>query len=419
MNKKYLAIIVGIILLLVVVAAFVFGSKDKPAEEVTNGNGTFPEGTNVPTEGTSSFGLPTDSGDYEALPKTPDAKARFHKITDVPVAGYLVLGSSDDLNLHLLYTEKETGHIFDYKYQTAIANRLTNTTIPRVQNVLWTSTGERAVFRYFDGDENSIKTYSARLVTEVATDTQETRLEGLFLENNIDEVTLISPQTKSSIFYLKKDESGGEIGYKADIATGKTSAIFKSSFNEWATLWQGKLYLYPKPSGLLEGFLYILNENGAGLSDTSLEKVVGNKLGLAPLPNKTGSKILFSETKESVPAVSLYVAKTKIISALPIKTFAEKCVWSEKESQIFYCAVPLSFPGAVYPDDWYKGKVRLSDALISYNTETGFFQILAVMERDLGEFVDVEGMSLAKDDSIIFFKNKTDQTLWSFSLSKQ
>ena len=420
MNKKIVAIIIGVVLVLIIVALFVFQSPEAPAPEDAGGNGVFPESSSLP-EGTSGFGLPNlPGGESGTTSASVDIESRFHKITNAPVAGYVALGSNEDLNLNLRYAEKETGHIFDYKAGGTVAERVTNTTIPRVQDVLWDKTGGKAIFRYFDGDENTVKTFVASLVSSVSTSsgatTTETKLDGVFLPDNITSLGYsTNTRIKNPIFYLTTSGSGAT-GYLTDFSGGKLTPIFNSSFSDWDVMWPNKLYLFTKPSGLMEGFVYTLNENLSSATETSVEKVLGGRLGLSPLPNKTGSLMLFSESKGATPELSLYKVAQKEISSLPLKTFAEKCAWGEKNEKIFYCAVPLSFPGGIYPDDWYKGKSQTSDGFVSYNIETGFFQILAIMERDLGERVDVTDLVVAADDSVLFFKNKLDQSLWSFSI---
>lgn len=398
-----------ILIIIIIVIIFAFrGDEDKQLPKEEN---KFPQGGDRGT--TPGFGLEEDSGVLagEGPEGVTEELVSYRKITEAPVAGFVTFGETADDTLRLRFVEKETGHIYEYNPEKNTAPvRISNTTIPGAQEALWSAEGDGIIYRYLDSPEDTIKTFVAVLKeNSLATSTEETRykLDGVFLADDIDAVTVNqTPSATNPIFYIIQDENGA-LGYRTDFRGSKITKTFSSQFGEWLPLWtETQIYLLAKPSGLAGGYLYNLE----------LSKILGGKKGFTALPNQTGEKIFFTESQNQIPSAKIWTPKISSSLDLGLRTFSDKCVWSKIEKLILYCAVPLGFPAGVFPDDWYKGSAHFSDVFTKINTETGGIEIIFNPEQGAAEAIDGEHLSLSSDDNFLFFRNRTDESLWQISL---
>ena len=97
---------------------------------------------------------------------------------------------------------------------------------------------------------------------------------------------------------------------------------------------------------------------------------------------------------------------------LPATTLSEKCVWSNKQTGVVFCAVPQKLSGLPLPDSWWSGEVSFIDDLWRIDTETGE----ATMVWDQNDF-DMVKMFLSPEEDYLFFVNKKDSTLWAVRLA--
>jgi len=104
------------------------------------------------------------------------------------------------------------------------------------------------------------------------------------------------------------------------------------------------------------------------------------------------------------------------MSKLLQQTLPEKCVWSVRVKNDLICGSPKSID-STEPDNWYQGITHFSDRVWRFNTDTGFTDVLADPKNDFNIILDVENPELAPDEDYIFFRNKTDQTLWALKLN--
>ena len=99
-----------------------------------------------------------------------------------------------------------------------------------------------------------------------------------------------------------------------------------------------------------------------------------------------------------------------------MNTLPEKCIWSNTDSKIIYCAVPKNFPAGDYPDAWYQGLVNFTDDIWLINTDTMASTLIFDLEKQANKNLDITDLHLDKNDNFLFFTNKTDMTLWSLNL---
>jgi len=86
---------------------------------------------------------------------------RLRKISEKPIAGALAFKSGESTLVR--FVDKASGHIFEANVQDTNLQRLTNTTMPKIQEAVWA--GENSVvLRYLKEDEETIESVVLKLV---------------------------------------------------------------------------------------------------------------------------------------------------------------------------------------------------------------------------------------------------------------
>lgn len=411
-RQRKILTIGGIILLLIVsilTLYFVF-REPAPTEEVPGP--TFGE-----TSGTREGTLQERENDRTANTGIFSPTARLRLLSEEPTSGATTI-FIEQLNEEgrqeiVRYNERESAHVFDIELTDLEKERISNTTIPRIYESLWTNDGERVVLRYLDDNNQTVVTYSATLVEEEEQTEGKTpyRLEGSFLQNDI--VDLVVSPDKSEIFWFTKtlQESQGVIS-NPDGTNARV--LFTSPFTEWLPQWHetGALTLTTKASGHASGFSYIVP-----LSTGGLNRVTGDITGLTTLTSPSGEYVLYSEGTTSTLSTYLLNTETNESSELSISTLPEKCVWQNDE--ILYCGVPTTLASYAYPDAWYQGKILFSDNLYSIDPQTGRTSLLYSPENRDGEIIDVYKPLLSESGDYLIFNNKHDMSLWAFTINQR
>ncbi len=345
------------------------------------------------------------SSQKEIAPKETisSASGALRQISAKPVSGATVFLRENAPIVR--YIERQTGHIYELKQKTRSAERITNTTIPKIQHARWGNNNDNIVLQYVD-DNDTIKTVSAKIVREgnnVGT------LKGSFLPDNTYEIS-ISPDTER-LFYMFR-AANDAVGTVANIDGGGKKQIFDSPITEWLPYWVDKntIMLATKPTAGANGFLYTLNAT-TGL----INKVFGDVRGLTTLSSKDRKRVLFSASTGNSFETFIYDVAKGISLPFPITTFPEKCVWGN-DNVTLYCGAPDSIPPLPYPDVWYQGRISFNDTIWKIDTETGALDILATPKDDARTEIDFIRPLLSPNEDVLIFMNKKDSTLWSLQL---
>lgn len=372
---------------------FPFGKKPTGTETESNGGlVTVPSDQN----GGQTIDLALVSENNEVLP-------RLRQISDIPTAGAIAfdVGSTTIIR----YIERATGHINETTSNSPAVKKISNTTIPKIHEALWSSDGSKLLIRYIKDDPSIIRTFYAKIAT---TSRPEQTIEGIFLPDGIREVSVFG----SKMFYMTETGSGSQ-GILANIDGSAKTSVFNSSFSDWrSSLSAGTgAIIFTRPSGIAQGSAYILNTTNGLYS-----KIAGDLLGLVALGNTDSSHVLVSATVNRGLTTMVFDSKTNKNTSIGVQTIVDKCIWSAKNKNIVFCAVPRSLPNAVYPDDWYKGKVSLDDSLWKIDVVSGETENLFDPELEAGISMDMIKLSLNQTENILLFTNKKDMTVWTYGL---
>ncbi|MEK7607708.1 MAG: hypothetical protein AAB484_02165 [Patescibacteria group bacterium] len=330
---------------------------------------------------------------------------RLRQISTSPTAGAIAFNVGSTTIIR--YIDRATGHISETTSDNLAVKKISNTTIPKIHEVLWSSDGSKLLIRYIKDDSVTIRTFYAKIAT---TTRPERAIEGLFLADDIRDISV----SGNKIFYMTEMSSGSS-GVLANFdGSGKTT-VFTSSFSDWRSALSSPTgaIIFTRPSGIAEGSAYILN-----IGNGSYSKIVSDLLGLVALGNADGSRVLVSAIVNRGLTTMVFDSKTNKGESVSIQTIVDKCTWSTKNKNIIFCAVPQSLPTGVYPDDWYKGKVSFDDGLWKIDVVSGETENLFDPELEAGVSMDMIKLSLDKEENVLLFTNKKDMTVWIYNLKQ-
>ena len=335
---------------------------------------------------------------------------KIRMLSQIPVAGFGLSETSSTTGVR--YLERASGNVYEIGPEEAKARRITNTTIPRIYEALFTLNGGGVIIRYLRDDNKTIETYSASIPVIAQspgqTGDQAKELKGIFFPQNIPTIS-VSPDGKK-IFYIV-GFGGGSLGFVSDPLNGNRQQIFNSPLAEWLSSWQQEktITLSTKPSGGIPGYSFSLTP-----ATKAFEKVAHGP-GITTRLSPNGNLMLFGDAGETGITLAVYDIKNEKIISLGVRTLPEKCDWATDSSKI-YCAVPINIPLIKLPDAWYQGQFFFSDRIWLINPTDGASAMLFDLAQETGKRIDAINLLVSKNESNLFFINKADQSLWSIKL---
>lgn len=359
----------------------------------------FPENSTEEIDG-EIMTIP-DLGQTEG--EIPLSENALIQISRNPVAG---MGFRESVaTTTVIYVERETGNFFSYDADSNEKMRLTNATLPRIQEAVFSTDGTRALLHYLSEDRNSVETFMTDIPEMPTTELGE--LGGSFLPRNISGAT---PEIGANFFYIVEDAEK-VTGF---VTTSKTdSQVWTSPMREWipSKIAGGNFSLQTKASGAVPGYVYIFNRDSK-----VMRRVIGNTLGATALIRPDLKAAIYSESDGEWVRLSLIDMEDGTRTELGARTLPEKCVWKNLKRAEIICAVPNQVIPGLYPDQWYQGEASFSDSLWLVNTEDGTISLLANLKEEAGMDIDATNLTLDKKDELLIFKNKRDGSLWKLTL---
>ena len=310
------------------------------------------------------------------------------------------------------YVERSNGNIYDAFADTLDARRISNTTIPRIEEALFVDSGTQVLLRYLRDDNRTIETFLGKLPEQQLFGDSLPELTGSFLSQNIYDV-VVSPDTKQLFFTTPF--TNDVFGFIQDVITNRRIQVFSSPLRGWLPSWnRDGIFVTTKATGFGTSTLFKLDTT----KDTKTpEKVIGNVYGMATLLSPDGQKVLYSRTNSEGVGLILYDRKTKKYTDLKLKTLVEKCVWNNS-STLIYCGVPESWDSGTYPDIWYQGATTFRDSLWRIDP-SGLFGNTEIenISQTAGEDIDLIKPALDKEEKYLYFINKKTLSFWQFNIT--
>jgi len=412
MSRKttYIILIILVVLLAVVGWYFFFVRSTPPStlDTTSDNSDLFPFGSNTsngsgqtgtvqPNNGQSSTTIDLSGSSLAPQP-------RLRKVSDDQVSGAVLFDRGGFSLIH--YMDRATGHIFESNADNLAKIKISNITMPKIYETLWSKDGLELIARYLKDDDVTIQSFYGVLP---ATTTSNSSVEGYFLPSNIRELSLYDKK----IIYLDPAQNG--VLASSGIDGGKKVFSTNLYSQDWLlALTNTKSALVgAKPSGLISGDLYVLD-----ISTGIKTKIMTDILGLTGTISPDGNMVFASAEQGGGIASAIYSISDKKVSTLSLKTLSDKCAWSNKDKTIIYCAVPVSIPNGIYPDDWYQGTVSFSDRLWKINTTNQETDLVLDPSVETGSDMDIIKIYVGPSDSKIIFINKKDSSLWVLDIQE-
>lgn len=411
MSKKTLFILV-LTLLIAAGTAYWFLTKDSPsgqAVDSTEGGNIFPFGNGATsTPAAPQQGAASTMGDgvtIDLAGSNQNGIPRLRRLSSVQTAGVVAFDKASTTVMR--HVERSTGHIYETT-SSSVAIKISTITIPKVHEALWAPDGQRLLMRYLKEDGQTIRTFYAKIAT---TTKPEQALEGMFLSDGIRDAVIAG----NKLFTLEYG-SGGVRGILSNLDGSTKVAVFNSSHSDWGvghSASASRATVFSRPSAQSSGAAYSLN-----LTNGEYSLITSDVPGLTALVSPDGSRAIASGLVGTTLKTVSYDLKTGASTQLSLSTLTDKCVWSSRERQMVYCAVPQTIPNGSYPDDWYKGRTSLSDGLWRIDTVSGMTENLMTPELEATISMDMIKLSLDQDEETLVFLNKNDMTAWAYRLKE-
>lgn len=350
-----------------------------------------------------------DGDDSDPSEDTPDPTIdqpdRLWLVSDRPVAGSQWV-TRDDGTRAIWYIHKENGHLYEHDLDNRQSTRLTNTTIPRVQEAFISSEGDHVIYRYVDIDSRNLKTYLASVIQTPNGDTPYT-VDGSFLPDNLTNVSL-SPNG-DQVFSIQ-NTTDGIIGVLYSINTEQGEVIFQSPLREWRSEWstEDEITLFTKPAENTVGVAYQLT------TSTREQEKITDGYGLTVSVSPDNQYVLSSQIRESGEYGSRIHESTDPQTAIITSdTLSDKCNWGEG---MLYCGIPNNLPNQPLKN-WYQGRISFSDQLVSFRlSDREQRNIFRREELDKGPF-DITNILQNSSVNHLLFTNKRNDQLWALDLN--
>ena len=336
---------------------------------------------------------PTDGGTDgigEGEGTETGAPPPLRRVSGEMVAGarFINKGTSTPI---IRYMERKTGHMYDVLADSYTATRITNTTVPGIDRMVWTS--DTAALLQSLSEEKTPQNFLGRIKTTTQT------LSGIPLSGFARAAV-----TGSGALVLATERENGVLVETARADGSGRQTIFASPIRSWIPLAGGtKVFLETAPSATTDGFLYELKSG-------VLIKVAGDMNGFMASVSPSGRYVAYSGLGSGV--FRILDTEKKNFYEIPVKTLATKCGWIPKREPALVCGIPKSLALGTYPDDWLLGRVATADTLWLINPVNGSAEIIVDPEAEAGASLDIADVTVDETGSFVLFTNKNDLTLW-------
>lgn len=386
MKRRVILISVIIILALGAAAAYFLTLPPSPTRRSFFGNlpiigGRAPLGVKPPAE---------EKEEGKIAPR--EEKVLIRQIVDQDILAPTI--SPDKKSLY--YVLRENGHILKSDLDGNNEETLTNLTILESFDGFWSPLKTKAVIFYHES--GMVK----KFVEETATGTPSR-----FLPQEVQSFSW-SPDGKSMAYLIPQGGQTNLVIADQDNKGGRV--VFSTPIPDFTLQWVSKnsILLVSRPSGLAPSLVMrfdVVKRQAEPLLTASRGVVV------RPMPDASGFAFSKSSASSQVEAMALYTFKDGRSAPLDIITIAEKCAFSP-DSQKLYCGVPQGGVRSPSPDEWYKGAVAFSDAIVEIDLKNNQSKTLMENQAD----VDVISPFVSPDGQYLFFQDKKDGTLWRLTL---
>lgn len=296
------------------------------------------------------------------------------------------------------FLDRASGNIYRFMAHERSLVRLSNKTLPGIQQASWLPDGTRAYVRFLS-NSGGTETLASFVLPESGEG-------GFFLEQNLAAAKAAGP---NSLFTMLSGTSGS-VGSLASGDGTNQRTLFTSLLSSLVVHPSGgSFFAHTKASNLLQGYGFSINTTTGGFT-----RILGPLRGLATLPSPDGTRLLYSFVDRGNLRLAVLDTQSRAGTSMPLATLVEKCVWAKNGLSV-YCAIPTSIPQGL-PDTWYQGAVTTSDRIWRIDMQARVATL--IIDPSAVADVSVDGVALEVDpeEDVVLFTDRHSGNLWLYDL---
>ena len=332
--------------------------------------------------------------------------ARLRQVSARPATGaWFTSLPGTTTPLRIRFMERATGHIFETFVDSYAEARISNTTIPLMQELIAIN-DTNIILRTLSDTETVSNAFGVLNATSSQQSLNTSALKGFqrvaVAQNGLTMLTVTEIARGSQIELMQPDGT-------------KSRTLVLSPIRSWVPLaGDSRFFIQSAPSSGASGFLYEIKSNG------SLTKILSDIPGLLSVPSPGGRYILYSGSTGVKIFLGMLDTKTGQNYTLPLKTLATKCAWISEDAPRVFCAIsdPVRAGTAMLPDDWLLGKIAFNDSAWIIRPIENTAHSLGSLQEIAGTPIDVLGVKISFNQQYALFTNKNDLSVWSLDLNR-
>jgi hypothetical protein len=326
----------------------------------------------------------------------------LQQLSTRPVIGFReVRENNSPTSTAIYYVEAGTGHLYRIDLATGVEERRSGTTVREAAWAEISPDGRHIAYLSGYGSRPAL------VVGTVASDTPTMTLTNV--STNAGDIAFT---TDGSVVYTETDTT--LTGRRYNLGTQTSETLFTLPFRDatvrWGTSTRSAHLVFPRPSHLLPGYLYLV-------SGGTLNRLPHAGYGVAGM--LAAGFVVQSEMFSETLTTSLYDLTLRDAIPLNLPVLPEKCVGSERTVGRLWCAVSDMAIGYGFPDTWYRGEVSARDTLYEFilsPTSTETINLID-LSAESGRDHDIIRLRPSQRDDAVYFINRTDNSLWRYRLT--
>ncbi len=347
-------------------------------------------------------GLPSQNEIPDKISLFDFGKDKIYPLADEPVISPVL---SED-NKNIIYYSRTSGNVWKISLDGKEKEIISEDNLAGLVDVLWSPNKNKVISKFSKNGENTFYFYDYK--TETGTE----------LKSGIDDVVWTSLGNKIVYKYfdsrtkkrtLNIAESDGSNWKELAVIPYRNVSVESIPKTSLISFWNA-------PDAFLETSFQTVSIAGG-----EIKTLFSGKFGADYLWAPDGGKVLasFSNLKGgSKITLGVFNSNGGEYKNFGIPTLVSKSVWG-KNSKVVYYALPGSIPeSSVMPNDYQENKLATQDTFWKVDVNTGKQErVIELSElEDVGENFDAIGLFLSSDEDILFFTNKTDGKLYGINL---
>lgn len=299
------------------------------------------------------------------------------------------------------FMEQGSGHVYEYDLKNKRSYRISNTSVPQIQEALWAQNGNVVAFRYEDGG------ILKAAVGELSTTTEERSFVNVyFLPEGIRGLAL-SPDGAQVFYIIPGATAGTASGIVARRDGSSPRTVFNGKLPRWLASWPtATSIVVSSPWSTQGGIAYRINpQTGA---QSILYTTQGLFLGIGGGP--AGELLVADPNTKRLGSLRNSSVEPELAVSWP-----SLCAFASHATSTVVCAY---IPQAGYDLAlaWERGEYDFASNIMLLELNNGSGRFLLSNEEMGDRVFDAIHPALSPDASFASFTNRVDGLLWGVVL---